>query len=42
MVTHAGADSDMTIVYFSLMINNKKEIIKVKKASLLERLSNPN
>jgi len=31
MVTHAGADSDMSIVYFSLTIKDKKKIIKSKK-----------
>jgi len=28
MATHAGADSDMSIVYFSLTIHNRKKIIK--------------
>ena len=31
MATHAGADRDMSIVYFSLKINDKKKIIKAKK-----------
>jgi len=33
MVTHASPDSDMSTVYFSvsLMINDKKKIIKTKK-----------
>ena len=28
MAIHVGADSDMSIVYFSLSINDKKKIIK--------------
>ena len=36
MATHANADSDMSIVYFSLTINDKKKTIKA------ERLSDPN
>jgi len=31
MVTHASADSDMSIAYFSQTINEKKEIIKAEK-----------
>jgi len=31
MVTHAGADSNMSIAYFSLTINDKKKIIKAEK-----------
>ena len=32
MATHAGADSDMSIVYFSLTINDKKKIRKAEKS----------
>ena len=35
MATHAGADSDVSIVYISLTINDKKKIIKAEK--LLDR-----
>jgi len=35
MVIHAVADSDMPIVYFSLMINNKKKIIKAEKSKTI-------
>ena len=35
MATHASADSDMSIVYFSLTINNKKKIIKTKKSKTI-------
>ena len=31
MATHPGADSDMSIVYFSMTINDKKKIIKAEK-----------
>jgi len=31
MATHAGANSDMSIVYFLLMINDKKKILKTEK-----------
>jgi len=30
-MTHAGADSDMSIIYFSLTINYKNKIIKAEK-----------
>jgi len=35
MVTHDGPDSDISIVYFSLMINNKKKIIKAEKSKTI-------
>ena len=38
MATHDGsADSDLSVVYFSLMVQGQKKIIKAKK-KLLERL----
>ena len=35
MVTHAAADSDMSIVFFSLMINDKKKIIRAGKGQTI-------
>jgi len=35
MVNHASADSDISIVYFSLMINDKKKIIKAIKSKTI-------
>ena len=38
MATHASPDSDMSIVYFSLMIKDKKKIIKAKKRKTIEEI----
>ena len=34
-MTHAGADSDMSIVYFSLTINDKNKIIKAETSKTI-------
>ena len=39
MVTHAGADSDMPIVYFSLKINDKQKIIKAEKSKTIGEIA---
>ena len=35
MVTHASADSDISIVYISTTINDKKKIIKAEKGKTI-------
>ena len=35
MVTHAGADSDMSVVYFSLTINDKNKTIKAETSTTI-------
>ena len=35
MVTHAGSDSDMSVVYFSLTINDKNKIIKAETSKTI-------
>ena len=35
MVTHAGSDSDKSVVYFSLTINDKNKIIKAETSKTI-------
>jgi len=41
MVTHAGSDSDMSVVYFSLTINDKNKTIKAETSKTIGEIGKP-